>query len=69
MTDPFHILIFALFAHISCSAYRGIKKQKSKGVEITLEFIIHYCAGHFLIWGVAILAVFAGLELIIELAI
>ena len=69
MTDPFYILIFSLFMHVSYSAYRGIKKQQEKGVEITFEYCMHYCAGHFLIWGSAIVATVFGCDFIISIAI
>ena len=55
--------------HVSYSAYRGIKKQQEKGVEITFEYCMHYCAGHFLIWGSAIVATVFGCDFIISIAI
>jgi|11_taG_2_1085331.scaffolds.fasta_scaffold10972_4 hypothetical protein len=69
MTDPFYILIVSLFMHVSYSAYRGIKKQQKKGVAITFEHCVYYCAGHFLIWGAALIATLLGVDFIISIAI
>ena len=55
--------------HVSCSAYRGIKKQQNKGVKLTFEYCVFYCAGHFLVWGAAIVAAVFGFDLLIAASI